>query len=458
MTRRRAALLAAGLAVLATAGPATAHGIGGRGDLPIPGDAFVAGAAVAVAASFLGVVFLWRRPLLAGRAAGQALPGWVTSATRGLSPLGQVLGLAAFALTLVSAWAGSTDQARNFAPVAVYVVFWVGVLWASALLGPIWRSLNPWDTIAMLAARRLVPTPDPHPPDRSIVWSHWPAAAALLAFEWLELAYYEPASTKALALAISAYSLAVLGACAVLGRRWLQTGEGFTVLFGLVAAMAPLARRVDGRVVARVPFTGLAAFPARRGTVAVLLVVLGGTTFDGLSRSAWWGSQVRLTTGWERTWVNSLGLLVVIAAVTVVYLGTVWLSAAIGRGPLGPAPARYVHALVPIALAYSVAHYFSLAVFDGQSSWRLLSDPLGRGWDLFGGAGYRVDYLLLTAGAIAAVQTAAMVVGHVAGVALAHDRALEDVPDRRRVTVSQLPVVIAMIAFTVAGLTLLLSV
>jgi len=111
---------------------------------------------------------------------------------------------------------------------------------------------------------------------------------------------------------------------------------------------------------------------------------------------------------------------------------------------------------VPIALAYSVAHYFSLLVFEGQNGWRLLSDPLGRGWDLFGTAGQTIDYLALSTGTIAVTQTAAIIVGHVAGVALAHERALEYVGDQRAAA-SQLPMLAAMIGFTVTGLTLLLQ-
>ena len=39
------------------------------------------------------------------------------------------------------------------------------------------------------------------------------------------------------------------------------------------------------------------------------------TTFDGVNRTPWWGEQIRLATGWERTGVNTLGLVTVIAIV-----------------------------------------------------------------------------------------------------------------------------------------------
>ena len=456
MTRGRAGALAA-LGCLAAASPAAAHGIGSRGDLPISKGLFIWGAVLAVAVSFAAVSMLWVEPILPRLAMGKPLPRWTGTATLVLSPVARAIGLAFLALTLVSAWYGSTDSSLNFAPVFVYVWFWVGALWLSAVAGDgIWRSLNPWDSLAALGARSIDPTPRARPADQSLVWSHWPAALGLSAFVWLELAYYEPSSPRVLAYAISAYSIAVLAMVARFGRRWLQTGEGFTVLFGLVALLAPIGRRDDGRLTLRVPFAGLSTLQARRGTVAVVLVLLGSTTFDGVSRTPWWGSFVRLKAGWDRTATYTLGLVVVVALVSAVFLVAAHFVAVLGRTDRRAAPGRYIHSLVPIVLAYSVAHYFSLFVYEGQNGWKLLSDPLGRGWDLFGTADHRINYLALSTGAIAATQTIAIIIGHVAGVVLAHERALEDVGEERA-AVSQLPMLAAMIAFTVTGLTLLLS-
>lgn len=454
--RGRWGILVALAGSLAVPAVAAAHGIGGRGDLPIPKDLFIGAAAVAVALSFAGVAFLWMEPALARRATGKALPEWTAIPVGIVEPLLRAFGLALFAVTIIAGWWGVDDSGINFAPTGVYVIFWVGVLWLSAVAGPIWRALNPWDTLALIGSGRLAPTPDPRPPDQSLVWSHWPAAAGLFAFTWLELAYVEPSRPRVVAIAATLYTVAVLAMAARFGRRWLQTGEGFTVLFGLIAAISPVGRRDDGRLILRMPFAGLSAIVPRRGTVAVLLVVLGGTTFDGVSRLSWYGDLVRLSAGWERTAINTLGLVVVIGLVSAVYLGAAWLVAKLGLTDPRAAAADYIHTLAPIALAYSVAHYFSLFVFQGQAGWQLISDPLGRGWDLFGTVDHQIDYLALTAGQIAGVQTIAMIVGHVAGVVLAHDRGLERVVPSR-VAMSQLPMLVAMIAFTVTGLTLLLS-
>ena len=118
--------------------------------------------------------------------------------------------------------------------------------------------------------------------------------------------------------------------------------------------------------------------------------------------------------------------------------------------------AAFVHSLVPIAFAYALAHYFSLLVFEGQSAVALASDPLGRGWDLFGTADNAVDFTLVSTTTIAYVQAAGIVAGHVAGVVIAHDRALALFPGREA-TRSQYPLLAAMVVFTVGGLALLLG-
>ncbi len=59
---------------------------------------------------------------------------------------------------------------------------------------------------------------------------------------------------------------------------------------------------------------------------------------------------------------------------------------------------------MPIALAYAVAHYFSLLVLEGQATIALASDPLGRGWDLFATASHVVDFTLVSPLTVAAAD------------------------------------------------------
>ncbi len=116
---------------------------------------------------------------------------------------------------------------------------------------------------------------------------------------------------------------------------------------------------------------------------------------------------------------------------------------------------EFALSLVPIALVYAVAHYFSLFVIQGQFIAPLASDPLGRGWDLFGTAGVQPDIGILSPNTVWYVQAASLVIGHVAGLAVAHDRAVAIFRDRGDALRSQYAMLALMVVYTVGGLWLL---
>jgi hypothetical protein len=119
---------------------------------------------------------------------------------------------------------------------------------------------------------------------------------------------------------------------------------------------------------------------------------------------------------------------------------------------------RFAHTLVPIGFAYVLAHYFSLLIWQGQAIGYLASDPLGNGANLFGTSAYEIDYAIISFAAIWYVQVAALVAGHVGGLALAHDRALGTYRDGQEAIRSQYWMLAVMVAFTSFGLWLLSAV
>lgn len=457
-TRAAAAAAAGSVALVAWwASPAWAHGIGGRSDLPLPTWLFAYGAGFAVLISFVALAVVWPKPRLEAAAVGSAMPPWTRKVLAVILLVVRALGLVAFALTFAAAAFGTNSAASNLAPVAIYVVFWVGLQVASAVLGGVWPVLSPFDTLAAIARRlRGRSTGEtlfaPPPED----FSMWPAAAGIFAFTWLELCFHDPASPRILALALGAYTALMLLGAARWGRAWLRTGDGFAAWFGLLAHLSPFTHDRHGTPRTRAPFAGLATVRPRAGTVPLVLVLLGSTTFDGLTRTQQWLDATGAPTGWEATIVNTVGMVWCIGMVALLYAGAMKVTAMLTGGEAGELADQFVHSLVPIALAYAIAHYFSLLVFEGQDAIRLISDPLGRGWDLFGTADRRIDYRAVSTNTIAYVQAAAIVVGHVVGVVAAHDRALELFP-KRVATRSQYPLVAVMVVYTVAGLALLLG-
>ena len=183
-------------------------------------------------------------------------------------------------------------RSANLASTAVYVTFWVGLTFASGLAGPLWHALNPFDTIAAGFERAgLAPARAPAATPQT---TYFPAAVSLLAFLWLELVYPDGAQPRGLAVAIGTYTAFVLVMVWRRGRARLQRGEAFTALFDLLAAGAPLGRSPEGRLVLRPPFAGLARLDRARGVERVVPVVLGSTSFDGLTRTQMWADLRRL--------------------------------------------------------------------------------------------------------------------------------------------------------------------
>jgi hypothetical protein len=467
---RRAALLAAALVAGGALAPAAAqaHGLAGSADLPIPEWMFAWAAAIVLIASFVALGVLWPRPRL-------ERPGLRPVATipRGMRTLCGLIGVALYGVVVYAAFAGTEVPTANLAPTAVYVAFWVGIPALSVLLGDVFALFSPWRAIYRWisgAARRISPRLDAEPMAYPAWLGRWPAALGLAAFAWVELAYVDrdvPATLGALALAYG--FVQVIGMSLFGERTWSERGDAFGVWFGLCARISVWETR--GRELCLRPLlSGLPRLEPLPGTVAVLVVLIGSTTFDGASNGVLWvdvapwlqerfsdlGASITLA----NELASSVGLAAAIAAVGGFYeLGIRGVRTVDRRRDAGELARAFVHTLAPIALAYAIAHYFSLLVFQGQALIYLASDPLGTGANLLGTANTQVDYALISSTAIWYVQVAALVAGHVAGLVLAHDRALVAFPgDKRAAVRSQYWMLTVMVGFTCLGLWLLSAV
>lgn len=448
---RRLAVAAAAAAALIPAVPgiARAHGLGGGAlELPVPPSMFVAGATVALIVSFIALAVLWKEPKLETEPPSRPLPAQALFRSPVVEWILRGLSLAFFLLVLVAALGGS--RSVNLAPYAVYIWFWVGLAFAHALFGNLWATLSPFDTLARLLGIGAEPRREP-PAGVGL----WPAALVLLAFVWLELVNPWALTSRPLGTLILLYTLATLAGMAAYGRQaWARTGEGFAVYFDLIARCAPLGRDADGRVVVRPPLAGLPQVEPRPGLVAFVAVMLGSTAFDGVTRMEVWGRNTMNLTGTTETLVGTVGLITVVLGVAGVYWAAMLAAGRIGGKPTRVLAVRFAHSLVPIALAYVVAHYFAYLLIDGQRGIALLSDPFGLGWNLFGTADFQVDMTLVSQNLVWYVQVVAIVAGHIGGVVLAHDRAVALWEPREAVR-TQYAFLGAMVLFTAMGLLLL---
>jgi hypothetical protein len=249
------------------------------------------------------------------------------------------------------------------------------------------------------------------------------------------------------------YAVAQLIASLWFGERWFARGDAFEVYSTLIGRLSPFGRRADGRLALRNPLRNAATLQHEKGLAAVVMILVGSTAFDGLSRTTFW------TTGPGEANDNlsgTLGLLAMIGITALLYVAATAANGRLARLEPATQPGLYAHSMIPIAVGLSVAHYFSLLLLDGQATWILASNPFAvDGVDVFGTYGNAVNYTLVTPDTIAYVQTGAVVLGHILGVILAHDAALR--AKRKARTAEQLPLVAIMIGFTVGGLALLFS-
>jgi hypothetical protein len=443
--------------------PVFAHGLVGRADLPIPEGLFAAAAALVLVVSFAALAALWSTPRLQEPRERRLVRLQVA-----VDVVLGIAGVLAFAAVVYAGLAGTGSVQDNLAPNAVFVIVWVGVPFASLVFGDVFRLLSPWRAIGRAvgwAVSRVAPA-EPLPyPERL---GRWPAVAGIAFFGVCELCWATGREPQTLAILALVYMVLALVGMSLYGvEPWTRNADPFGVYFGLFALVAPLARR-DGVLYARVPGTGAVRLDPVPGTAALLVAAIGITAFDGASN----GPVFNAAAPGLQDFFVSLGASKAAAleltfgvglAVTVALIGAIYWAAIEGmslrglRRPMGRADLgrALVHTLVPIAAAYVVAHYFSLLAYNGQDAWRLASDPLGDGSDLFGGAGAGIDYSVVSATAIWYVQVGALVIGHVIALVLGHDRALALYADPKEATRSQIVMLVLMVSFTCLGLWLL---
>jgi hypothetical protein len=470
--------LLGGAVVLMLALPASAqaHGIVGKADLPIPVWLFSWTAAIVLVVSFVALSTLWRTPQLQDQRRRRVLRSVEVArdpahGARVLDWLAGAIGLGLFALVLYSGFAGAQVASANFSVTFVYVIFWVGLPVLSVLFGDVFAAFSPWRTCARAIrglSRALTrgegPTAPLRYPRRLGVW---PALAGLLGFAWLELVYVNRDRPSLLAALSLGYFLAMLCGMLLFGvEEWGRQADGFGVYFNLFSKLSPLVRDEQGYLCLRRPLSGVTALQVRPGMVALVCTIIGTTTFDGFSNGGIWrNNEPSLQSffadlGFGQTaaleFAYSVGLLLCIGLIAAVYrLGILGVRSVSSRYDTGQLTRAFLHTLVPIAFAYVLAHYFSLLLWQGQAIGYLVSDPLGEGSNLFGTAGYQIDYQVISYAAIWYVQVAALIGGHVSGLALAHDRALVMYRDPEEAVRSQYWMLAVMVAFTSFGLWLL---
>jgi hypothetical protein len=460
------------IAVLLFPEVASAHALVGRKDLPVPAWLFAWGASLVLIISFALLSVAWTTARLQEES-WRPLPRWSSRAllNAGTQVLCGLIGVGLFVVVLYAGFRGIEDPTQNFSIVFVFYTFWLGLVLFSVLFGDVFRAFNPWRAIGRtvsggfrLVAGQSAPTPFAYPERLG----RWPAVLGVLLFVWLELIAGGGASPSPNDVAVGTliYSAITFACMALFGvEEWIERGEAFSGYFGMFARLGPFEAR-DGKVGLRKFLTGAPQWAAVPGAAALVLTSIAVTSFDGaqegvLSGSISWTfercSDIGFSLPNSFRLANSLWLLITLAAVSGLYwLGVTGMHSVRHSPPIKQLGRSFAHTLIPIALAYLVAHYFSAFLYQEQAQFTyILSDPLGHGSDLFGTAGGGINYGIVGSNTVWYVQVAALVVGHVVALTLAHDRALRTYDNVRDASRSQYFMLAVMVGFTCFGLFLL---
>ena len=493
--RRLGVLALALLLLLAPSGQAFAHGLGESQDLPIPLWLYLFGASAVVLVSFVQIgLFVGEGHTLRRYPRFDLLRASLLRTLLASRPLLsglRLLSVVLFLLVILVGLLGNQDAGLNFAPTFVWIIWWVGFGFFVAFVGNAWVLLNPWKILFEWAdglARRLgggkgLALDEPYPPSFGL----WPALGFYTVFVWVEIVFEGSSVPFIIALFTVNYSVLTWAGMFVFGKEpWLQRCEAFSVFFGIFARFAPTEVRASDPELCRHcrgtcrtaeescvncyecfarakpedrelnlrPWAVGLALPERvpPGGLAFVIFVLAAVAFDSLLETPQWAELYYLTSV-----PKTLGLVALPLFFLAVYLGFVKLSQVFGGGhiPFGQLTAAYVYSLVPIAIAYQVAHYYTYLLIQGQAIIALLSDPFGWGWNLFGTADYKINASLFEADFIWYSQVALIVVGHVIAVYLAHVVALRLLRAPKLAMRSQYPMLALMILYTVFSLWIL---
>lgn len=480
------------MALMATAMPSLgwAHGFGERYDLPIPMTWVIAAACCVVLLSFLLTPFI-QNPAVGSTSNPQLkfeLDQPVPITGLGLSAWQMGLKCVSVGLLLLTGYAamwGSGDALMNFAPTFIWIIWWLGASFACIMLGNVWHHIDPWLAIYQFASYllSLFKTKSPDASLRSekirLAWpsslARWPACAMLLCWCAIEIIYPIASMPHRVGVWAALYSLGTwAGMCLFGPSAWRQHADGFSLYFELTgqARNMLLKKNLQRHDNARVNTA------EGWSTVGLVIAVFTSVLFDGLHAGpAWlvfekWASRFAIfQSDLNGYLLGAMGLVLVWLFLFGMHVLTCWVTHRLmhwtAQGVNNAAhPSTlalsngFLSSLMPIAMAYLVAHNFSAFVIQGQNILALASDPMGWGWNLWGTAHYYPDIELVDAKLTWYVATVSIVLGHVMSVLMAHRVACQyclQMPPKQTMSawVLNIPMTLVMIGFTALSLTLI---
>lgn len=446
--------------------PVSAHSFGKLYNLPVPFWMYLYGGIAAIIASFLLIGYFVNKTKEA--VTYKTIPlsqreffRFLTSSRFFLFL--KVISVFLFFLTILSGIVGSDLPMLNFNMTFFWIIFVLGLTYLTAIIGNIYAIINPlkvlteWvEKIFDIKAKGIMPYP------KSL--GYYPALVFYIIFIWIEL--FGETTPLSLSIMLVMYANVNIFSVMLFGKdAWFTYGELFSVFFRLIGKMAPIEYS-KGKLFLRPPFVGLLKNKADHFSLLLfILFMLSSTAYDGFRET---------TPSYQLYWQNlddvmrpflaknsyqiyqTIGLLLSPFVFLAVYLLLVWLAKVITKSKksIKELSLQFAFSLIPVAFVYNVAHYFTLLITEGSNMGRLISDPFGMNWNVFGTTNIP-SIPAVDANFVWHTQVAVILLGHVIGVYIAHLIALKVFPSHKKALISQVPMLFLMVIYTMAGLWIL---
>ena len=464
---------------------------------PVPLMLCIVSGAVAVIGSFVLITFVPRGIVSHPRYPHVNLLQWnwirLVHRIHGIFWI-QLSSVCIFVVVVIAGFWGNADPVYNLAPTFVWVIFWVGITYVSAFVGDVWSILNPWKiifgwvtNIGVILNVRLFRSPFlVYPPKLGAM----PGLLLFLVFAWIENVHSQAVVPLRISQYIAAYSLVTWVGMFVYGKdTWLRHGEMFSLAFGFLAKFGAIQAQWERKsptandggvynmnapneeqdeknppVVSAINCQPWATRLLVVEKVSIwqmffVLSLLATVTFDGFTGTIpWMNIQIYLRGIVDSPGlISTLGLMSSIMLFCGIYFGFAAMMSLSSGGNLGfvQSATTFVYTLIPIALAYHLAHFLLFLLIQGQLMVTLISDPLGLGWDLFGTSNHRINFMLVSDNLFWFTSVIAIVVGHIIAIFLSHSIALRVIASHNYAVRSQVPMIILMVAYTIASLWIL---
>lgn len=451
-----------------------AHGFGDRYDLPVPLSFYMIGAGMTVVLSFFAFGYFYRRrpPQTTNKRyrieiqfTGEGLLYRLSIASI------KFLSVFFFILCIVTGLFGSQTATDNLTPTMVWIIFWAFMCFTSALIGNLWPLINPWLILFTWSSTiyKWITNRSPIRPYRTypIRLMFWPAVFFLIVFSWIEIIYPYSSVPKNLSVLILTYSIITWTGMWYFGKdTWSNYGEVFGVTFSTISKLSPIQVHKKDRKGRKTGTNKLVLQP--HGSSLLLqetldisktlfvLVLLATVTFDGLTTTPFWEGTIESLKPFFKDilLIHSFGYLILIIIFTFLYFTFCRLMIFTSgvKVDIKTISAGLVYSLIPISIAYHLAHYTSFILIQGQLIIPLLSDPFGFKWDILGTRNYEVDIGIVNALFIWYLSVIVIVVGHIMAIFISHFRSISLFGTFQAALRSQFPMLILMVGYTMISL------